>query len=55
MFHHRTRFNNFLHVGRWNPEIALRKKALETLYRLSPKKGETIYLILDDSKNINEV
>ena len=50
MFPHRTRFNNFLHVGRWNPEKTLRKKALEILHRLSPKKGETIYLILDDSK-----
>lgn len=50
MFPHRTRFNNFLHGGRWNPEKTLAKKALEILKRLSPKKGETIYLILDDSK-----
>ena len=50
MFPHRTRFNNFFHVKRWNPEITLRKKALEILNRLSPKKGETIYLILDDTK-----
>ena len=50
MFPHRTRFNNFLHVGRWNPEITLRKKALEILNSLSPKKGETIYFILDDTK-----
>lgn len=50
MFPHRTRFNNFLHVGRWNPEKTLAKKALEILQQLSPKKGETMYLILDDSK-----
>ncbi len=31
MFSHRTRFNNFLHVGRWNPEQTLAKKALEIL------------------------
>lgn len=28
----------------------MRKKALEILNRLSPKEGETMYLILDDSK-----
>jgi len=50
VFPHRTRFNNFLHVGRWNPERALRKKALEILHQLAPKKGETMYLVLDDSK-----
>ena len=32
MFPHRTRFNNFLHVGRWNSEIILRKKALEIIW-----------------------
>jgi hypothetical protein len=50
MFPHRTRFNNFLHVGRWNPEKTLAKKALEILNMLSPTKGENMYLILDDSK-----
>jgi SRSO17 transposase len=50
MFPHRTRFNNFLHVERWNPEKTLAKKALEILQQLPPKKGDTMYLILDDSK-----
>jgi hypothetical protein len=54
MFPHRTRFNNFLHVGRWDPEKSLRKKALEILSRLSPKEGDTMYLILDDSKKYKQ-
>jgi len=49
-FPHRTRFNNFLHVGRWNPEEALAMKAYEMLKMLNPKKGETLSLIIDDSK-----
>ena len=48
--HHRTRFNNFFLVERWDPEAALRQKAQELLRSLRPSKGETIYLIIDDSK-----
>jgi SRSO17 transposase len=48
--HHRTRFNNFFLVERWDPEAALRQKAQELLRALRPVKGETIYLLIDDSK-----
>jgi hypothetical protein len=48
--HHRTRFNNFFLVQRWNPEAALRQTAGELLRILHPQPGETLYLIIDDSK-----
>jgi SRSO17 transposase len=48
--HHRTRFNNFFLLERWDPEAALRQKAQELLRALRPGKGETVYLIMDDSK-----
>jgi hypothetical protein len=48
--HHRTRFNNFFLVGRWHPEAALRQKARELLQALHPRPGDTIYVIIDDSK-----
>jgi len=48
--HHRTRFNNFFLVERWEPEAALRQQAQALLRVLHPGKGETIYLIIDDSK-----
>lgn len=48
---HRSRFNNFFLVGRWDPKLALREKANHLLSDLKPKAGETIYLLLDDSKN----
>jgi SRSO17 transposase len=48
--HHRTRFNNFFLVERWDPEAALRQKAQELVRALRPVKGETIYLLIDDSK-----
>jgi SRSO17 transposase len=48
--HHRTRFNNFFLVERWDPEAALRQKAQALLRALRPAKGETIYLLIDDSK-----
>lgn len=48
--HHRTRFNNFFLVKRWDPEAALRQQAQALLRVLHPGKGETIYLIIDDSK-----
>jgi SRSO17 transposase len=48
--HHRTRFNNFFLVQRWDPEAALRQKAEELLRALHPTPGEPLYLIIDDSK-----
>jgi SRSO17 transposase len=48
--HHRTRFNNFFLVERWDPEAALRQQAQAWLRVLHPGKRETIDLIIDDSK-----
>jgi SRSO17 transposase len=48
---HRTRFNNFMKVGRWNPERLLQQKAYEILGQLKIKPGSIIYLVLDDSHN----
>jgi SRSO17 transposase len=48
--HHRTRFNNFFLVQRWDPEAALSQKARELLVALRPIPGETLYLVIDDSK-----
>jgi len=48
---HRSRFNNFLNVGRWNPPIVLQMKASELLANLNPQKGEVVEFIIDDSKN----
>ena len=47
---HRTRFNNFLLLDRWDPEKALRDKALELLRALKPQPGDVVHFILDDSK-----
>ena len=47
---HRSRFNNFLLVGRWDCGCALRQKAMELLARLAPEAGETVELVIDDSK-----
>ena len=47
---HRSRFNNFLNLGRWNPPIALHMKAYELLGNLPAAQGEVIELIIDDSK-----
>jgi hypothetical protein len=41
---HRTRFNNFFLVERWDPEAALRQQAQAMLRALRPTQGETIYL-----------
>lgn len=49
--HHRTRFNNFFLVQRWDPEAALQQKAQELLRALAPQPGDTVSLILDDSKH----
>ena len=48
---HRTRFNNFFLIERWDPEAALRQKASELLCSLHPAPGETLHLIIDDSKH----
>jgi SRSO17 transposase len=48
--HHRTRFNNFFLVERWDPTAALRQKAHELLLALHPQPGESIALMIDDSK-----
>src|SRR4029453_17405231 len=45
-----TRVNNFFWVERWDPEAALRQKAQELLRALRPQRGETLYLLIDDSK-----
>ena len=47
---HRSRFNNFMLVGRWEPEKLLRQKADEILAMLDPHEGDVIEMILDDSK-----
>jgi len=47
---HRSRFNNFLSVNRCDYAVVLRLKASELLALLTPAKGETVELILDDSK-----
>jgi len=49
-FSHRTRFNNFMNVARWNPETALAHKAYDLLRSLKLTEKDTIYLTLDDSK-----
>ena len=50
VLHHRTRFNNFFLVQRWEPEAVLRQKAQELLQALHPTPGNTLYLVIDDSK-----
>jgi hypothetical protein len=40
--HHRTRFNNFFLVRRWEPESALRQKAQELLRELAPRPGDMV-------------
>jgi len=47
---HRSRFNNFLNVGRWNCQVVLQLKAYELLSNLGLRKGDIIEFILDDSK-----
>jgi hypothetical protein len=48
---HRSRFNNFLNVGRCNHQVVLEMKAYELLANLGLRKGDTIELTIDDSKN----
>ena len=40
--HHRTRFNNFFLVERWDPQAALRQKAQEPLRALHPQPGDIV-------------
>ena len=47
---HRSRFNNFLSVGRCDYAMLLQLKAQDMIALLNPQKGDTIELILDDSK-----
>ena len=47
---HRSRFNNFLSVDRCDYAAVLRLKTGELLALLAPAKGETVELIIDDSK-----
>jgi hypothetical protein len=46
---HRTRFNNFFLVSRWDPAAALRQTALQILNSLKPQPGEILYFIIDSS------
>ena len=47
---HRTRFNNFLLVGRFDEKALLRQKAIEMIRNLDPQDGEEIMIVMDDSK-----
>jgi hypothetical protein len=47
---HRSRFNNFVNLSRWNCAVVLQMKAYELLDNLNLVKGEFIELIIDDSK-----
>lgn len=47
---HRTRFNNFLAVGRFDPAEALRQQAAALVAKLRLKPRETVCLVIDDSK-----
>jgi hypothetical protein len=49
-FSHRSRFNNFVLLERWDPAKALAEKALELLVELNLHAGDTLKLIIDDSK-----
>jgi SRSO17 transposase len=47
---HRSRFNNFLSVGRCDYAVLLQRKAQDLVGLLHPQKGDVIEMILDDSK-----
>jgi len=47
---HRSRFNNFVNLSRWDCAVALQMKAYELLDNLNPAEGEIVELIIDDSK-----
>lgn len=46
---HRTRFNNFLLLRRWDEARCLRQKAEELLAGLNLQPGEVVYFLVDDS------
>jgi SRSO17 transposase len=48
---HRTRYNNFLHLDRWEQEAGLFQTASEMLASLKPRRGERMFFIVDDSKH----
>ena len=48
---HRTKLNGFLISSPWDCEEVLQAKAYQLLETLNLKPGETIYLIIDDSRN----
>lgn len=47
---HRTRYNNFLNLSRWDYQGALRRKVYELLAALRPGPRDTVHIIIDDSK-----
>jgi len=47
---HRSRFNNFLNLTRWNCQVVLQMKAYELLGNLGLRQGDVVEFILDDSK-----
>ena len=47
---HRSRFNNFLNVGRFDPGKTLEQKSYELLGKLKLKPKDKVFLIIDDSK-----
>jgi len=47
---HRSRFNNFVNLSRWDCAVVLQMKAYELLDNLNPAEGEIVELIIDDSK-----
>ena len=48
---HRSRFNNFLNLTRWQPQVVLALKAETLLTMLCPQPRETVEVFLDNSKN----
>ena len=47
---HRTRLGGFLKDVDWDASVTSRDRALATLRRMKPKRGETIELIIDDQR-----
>lgn len=47
---HRTSLARFLNKSSWDAPAVLKAAALRALRRLRPKAGETLYLILDDTR-----
>lgn len=47
---HRTRFNNFVLLRRWQPEEALAGTAHRMLQALKPRPGDRVYLVIDHTE-----